>query len=358
MVNRIQSYVLTLAAASAVAVSGATAEASYRQVFTFADAVANTGATFFDSYAVDGADVFVFARTPPVGVDVIQKVTDAGTPGQSVSTFVSTVDWQAGSGAARLAAQFGSDVIGSDIVFGNFFNNSVYRVDTTTGAITTVAGPLDIAAATGATGANISSTNTLDADGNLFARDGTSRTVVKVEPSGAVSVAISTAELEAVTGSNLINGSLAVDPAGKIYWGRSGLGISVWDPATSSGSVLFDQATLNSAQGLPPGSSINFRDLFMAPDGMMYFFEIQARDILKFDPLAADPAATLELVINRNALEAGVGGGSLVQKLGWFDGNLAWNITDGTPGFYVIPEPASLSILGVGSLLMLRRRRA
>ncbi|MCC5828619.1 MAG: PEP-CTERM sorting domain-containing protein [Phycisphaeraceae bacterium] len=358
MKHRVIKGSLTSAAALAVAMAGSSAHGFFEQVFTFADAVAGTGATFFDSVAVDGPDVYVFARTAPAGVDVIQKVASAGTPGQSITTLMDTATWQTLAGTTRLSGQFGSEVVGGEIVFSNSFANAVYEVDLLAGVPSLRASTASIAAATGSGTANLTSTYTIDSTGNLFARDGTSASIIKVDPIGAVSVAITSAELDSVAGSTIINGGLAVDADDRIYWGRNaGNAIYRWDPATSSGVTALSQSDFNSAQGNAPGTSVSFRDLFFAPDGLIYFFELSGRDILAFDPV--DPVGTLDVVITRGQLEANTGGGSQVWKLTWFDDNLAWYMTDGaSPGFFAIPEPASLSLLGIGALALLRRRGA
>ena len=148
-----------------------------------------------------------------------------------------------------------------------------------------------------------------------------------------------------------LSGGLTFDGQGNMVFGSSSSD-SMYSYDGDSITTLLSKEMITEFTGKV---AAGFGDLFYAPDGNVYFYETTSDSILSFDP--ADAANTLAFVLTEDELLAGPAEYDNVYGLTWHNDNLAFNFL-GSRGFYAVPEPMTMSLLGIGTLTVFRRRRA
>jgi hypothetical protein len=107
---------------------------------------------------------------------------------------------------------------------------------------------------------------------------------------------------------------------------------------------------------------VSFKDIFAAPDGLIYFNDNTSHSILRFSP--ANPASSLATFLTEAELVGGPMASNNPVCLSWYDPDGAGPLNGGltfhtfsTKGLYwaQVPEPAGLLLLGLGTLLLRRR---
>lgn len=246
---------------------------------------------------------------------------------------------------------------GDYLQFGDSITDSVWRVHKQTGAITAYVSRAQIKNYTGSTASSMASLLTggdTAPDGEYVFWEGNTDQILKTTGPGTVTTFISQAALASLGGTPAAT-SIGFDSNGVMYWTNS-TNDSVYKRDTDGNlSTILSPALISAVTG---NSSITFKDIFAAPDGYVYFQENSSAHILRF--AKADPAGTLEIYLSKTDLESGPAvGGTNVYQLSWYQNRLAFNIhsTTGAKGFYaVVPEPATLSLLALSGLAVLRRR--
>lgn len=324
---------------------------TYFEVFSQADASGSLGASaFLDTVAVkDGVAYAIVRDTTASNVGSV-----VAFDGSTFTEIMDTADWLGAGATTDIGGFLGAAVIdrgfGDKVRFMNFFDNSIWEVDTVTGTPVEVVSEASISVFTGGS-VNFSASNSMLSDGTAIAYDGGSDSVLQITPGGFVFNQISSAELSALTGSSILSGTGFALVGTNIYFGsNSSDALYAWDIISDTGSLVFDTAALEALSDDIDGRA-GVDDIFYAPNGLVYFYEDDADYIYSFDP--ADPAGTLSVVLTEQELNDGPGT-DMVAQFSWWNGGLAW--TDQRDGFYAIPEP-STALLGVIALAGFAFRR-
>lgn len=323
---------------------------TYYEVFSQAEASGSIASPFLDTVAVKDGNAYAIVRdTTSSDVGAVVKYD-----GSTFTEIMDTADWLGAGATTDIGGFLGAAVIdrglGDQVRFVNFFDNSIWEVDATTGTPVRVVSDASISVFTGGS-VNLSASNSMLSDGTAIVYDGVSDSVLQITPGGFVFNQISSAELTALTGSDILSGTGFALVGTDIYFGsNSSDSLYAWDIISDTGSLVLDTAALEALSDDIDGR-VGIDDIYYAPDGLVYFYEDDADYIYSFDP--ADPAGTLAVVLTEQQLNDGPGTDSVAQ-FSWWDGNLAW--TDQRDGFYSIPEPTS-ALLGVIALAGFAARR-
>lgn len=342
---------LSAGALCALCLAPAAQAGTYFEVFSEAEAAGSLGGdAFLDSVAVKGGDAYAISRDT-TGADTGSVVKFDGS---TFTEIMTPAQWMGAGSTSDIAGFFGVSIVdrgfGDKVRLVNFFDNAIWEVDTVSGAPVQVVSAATIDAFTIGT-ANLSATNAMLSDGTAIVYDGTSDSVLQITPGGFVFNQISSAELTALTGSDLLSGSGFALVGTDLYFGsNSADALYKWDVITDTGSLVFDTAALEALSDDIDGRA-GVDDIYYAPDGLVYFYEDDADYIYSFDP--SDPAGTLSVVLTEAQLNAGPGSDG-VGQFAWWNGNLAW--TDQSDGFYAIPEPTTAA-LGVLALIGFAAKR-
>ncbi len=275
----------------------------------------------------------------------------------NATTLVSSLDWAFAAGTTAITAMQSVSLYRDKLIFAETGTDAVWSVDTNTGALSVVASKANIDSYIGGTGPSLLSAASCY-KGNMYFYEGDTDSILVTNSVGYVETYITDTQLASVAGTDTVSGGISFDNSGNLIWGVSESskgeypgGIYSWN-CSDGGSVLLTDAEIAAVTGAT--GAMQMGDILYAPDGLVYFFESRSDSILSFD--LSDPAGTLTTVLSEADLLAGPAEYDNVYKLSWYDGNLAFN-ENGARGYYAVPEPMTMSLIGLGGLALIRKRR-
>ena len=319
-----------------------------------ADLLTSQGKNHY-SHVVDGTTSYHCFNTGGAAITKVENINDVPTS----SVLVSTDAWETASGTTSLKNQYGFGVVGNDLIWADTYTDAVWKANTVTGILTKYVSKEQIMAVTGETSVRVSDHQTTTPDGQYVFFDDASGSILRTTGSETVEILASTTELQNAFGdSGMIGGMTCLDDGALFYGGGLSRNIySISQDGNTFATVLTEEA-IRSCLGYSSEVNISFADIYVAPDGKVYFQEAMWDSILRFDP--SDPGGTLEELISESELETGPMGESNVQTFGWYNGNLTFHARRDT-GLMVlseVPEPSTIMLLlmGMGVLALWLRK--
>jgi hypothetical protein len=286
----------------------------------------------------------------------ITKVTDFATA-PVATELMSQGAWSAATGKSTLTGFYGMGQVGNSLQFGDSSTDAVWRVDKADGTISSYISNATILAHQqiahpDQTGASLLTSNAVTLTGEHVMYESTGDDILISTGEQSLTTLVTADQLTALQGNSSVSGGLGYDLAGSLYWGNSTNDAMYKRASDGTLSLVLSQADIIAATGATAaGFGDNYGEM---ADGLIYFYDTTSDSILSFDP--GDPANTLATVLSEADLLGGPGAGDGVYEIGEYDGVLAFNL-NGERGLYAIPEPASLTLLALGGLAVLRRRR-
>jgi len=242
-------------------------------------------------------------------------------------------------------------------LIGSDFDGILYDIDLLTGA---VSNPRN-------TGINPLAGIEFSADGTLyglstFGNSPNPNSLFRVDPRTGASTLIG------ITGIEVTEGGLAFDPTSELLYGCQAKGQDLLYTFDLSNAKATVKGTIVSSGDI---SAISFDD-----SGTLYAIDQLEQSLLTLDPSNANIIKSIDLNISLGSIlgmdfdpssgimyvaDGSSGGTDTLYTVDLSTGVLSpvgpTGLTDGLSGLAIVPEPYTISLLGLGSFLVLKKRR-
>jgi hypothetical protein len=305
------------------------------------------GAHVFDGTTVYAVIRGIESEITPEWESQITRVDDfLGMP--LTTLLVSNAQWKAFTGVGQFDTILPGErmgIVAGQLQFVDGNTDAVYRVDVTTGALSVLVSNDQIRAYTGLPSARLISATALSAKGEMAIYDEDSNDLLLVDPDGDLSTLILDEDFETLYTANPINnvaGGMTFDRSGNLYWtltqtGSTGSpGGSIYRRNIQDGSLvqIVPQSAIWTATG--EIGNVAFNDIFVAPDGNVYFYDRRGDvdSILYFHP--SDPVGSLTVLLSEADIQAGpIGTVEInINALNAYGDQLTWHHFDAFTGVF------------------------
>ncbi len=351
---------LLLVTGCLLAATTTSSAATYDTLLPIGDIRSASNFNYASTHTFDGNTGYFIMRDVESGVTPtwdmeISKVIDVGGGGQTRTTLVSSADWLSYTGETSVLPGGRAQVIGSSLQFLDQTTDSIYRANTTTGALSTLVSSTDIMSLTGLAELQVREETAFDSAGNMYFYEDRSDQILTVDTLGALSVFVDKATLQtAVSDASLVSyvsGGLAFDWDDNLYWALSSVSSATGD--VSRGSIYtrsFADGTFSKALTQPEIVDVSksdpffgadyaaFNDMILGSDGWFYSYERANDSMIRFDP--EDPANTLERVFDISELQAGPMSTENINSFSVFGYELTWTGFTQHEGIFNYTMPA------------------
>lgn len=335
--------------AIAMSFASQAAYAQYTKLVDFDDIRVGPQYDLLGDHHFEGDTMFAIVRgiestITPEWESQITRVDDYwGTPTPTV--LVSNATWKTYTGAdeadtilpgARML------VVDGQLQFLDRGIDGIYRVDTTTGALSTLVSIADIIAVTGETTARLIDAVAISPWNDMTFYDEESDSVLSVAPDGTLTTLITAADFQTLYGYmpvNAVAGGMTYDHQGVLYWtldqtGSTGTAGGAIYKRDCDGTLSIVMAEINIWDITMTFGNVGFNDLYCGPDGNLYFYDRDSDSILYFDPTdprlpwspdVVMPNDLLYFYLTEAELVAGPMGHDYVGSFEAQGGDLTWN---------------------------------
>jgi hypothetical protein len=344
---------------------GASASAQIQVLVDFDDLVADPPwvSPVLAAYTTEGTTLYAILRgtitkSPDEwGSQIVRVEHIDATPVNTV--LVSNAQWKAFTGADQwgtIGAPNHIAIIGDYLQYVDWFAYAVYRVHKTTGALSVFLSNDAIHEFVGLppeTLARPRSETSFSCERKMAMYESNSDNLLLVDDTGQLSVLISDAQFQALYGYKPIehvSGGIAFDSACNLYWTLSQTGSTgsaggcIYKRRASDGLLIrvLSQEDIQAVTGV--AGNVAFNDIFVAPDGNVYFYDRRDNvdSILYFDP--DDPLGTLTVYVTEAQIRSGPWGDREVNvsALNAYESLLTWHHIEAWSDVYATPLAGSL----------------
>jgi len=351
---------VVLAALAVLCLAGPAVADSYMELVSSLNVEAGGTGDRHWAHVVDGETAYFTVNGFASGgksanITMVENLGGVQTP----SVLMDTTAWATVSASTTMTTGHGFGISGTDLLFAEGGTDALWKVALGTGTPSAYVTKDEIQTYTSGSSVQIVNGNGIGPAGEMAFFESNTDQLLASTGLGALTTLATKEELQTLLGlapdvtPSLISG-FTWDSDDSMYFGDTRSDSMAKRASDGTFSIVLDVTDITAVTG---ESAAGYGDIIFGPDGNVYFYESTSDSVLRFDP--ASPAASLEFFLTEDELVTGPMGSDSVQTMGFYDGELTFQTfqVEGVASpLYVVPEPASLFLLALGGVALLRRR--